>query len=239
MIRFIVRGLITLAGCLFSLTTFAASLQMYPLTVNFCNKETVEPVYVKNTGSEPIGAQLRVYQWQQKDNKEILTPTQSVIISPPIANIPPGREQLVRLVSPVPVPDQGNEQSYRLIIDELPDGKAKNGDSQVHFLLRYSVPVFFGCGTKKIDMSTISARIDSRNSQPRLVVRNTGAQHLKLSKVALISAGKSYLITGGLLGYVLPGNEMAWDLPLKLSAGSAITAAVNDNPTSQTITLTN
>lgn len=235
----------TIAGILFALAasgvstgSYAASLQMYPLTVNFCNGQSAEPVYVKNTGSETIGAQLRLFQWQQKDHKDVLIPTQALISSPPIATIPPGKEQLVRIISPGPVGTGGNEQSWRLLIDELPGAKAKNHDNQVHFLLRYSVPVFFSCANTKADLSAVHASLSNDNGHRQLIIRNNGSQHLKLSEVALVSGGKNYPIAHGLLGYVLPGSEMAWDIPHNLPAGDSITAVTNDNATTQVIPLT-
>ncbi|EGX8131268.1 molecular chaperone [Salmonella enterica] len=236
--RIILGGLFALTGGCFCAGSYAASLQMYPLTVNFCNGEAVEPVYVKNTGSEPIGAQLRLYQWQQRNHKDILTPTQALISSPPIASIPPGKEQLVRVITPGAVPAGGNEQSYRLLIDELPGAQAKSQDSRVHFLLRYSVPVFMSCASKKVDLTTLHASQNNSGGHQQLVIRNTGSQHLKLSNVSLVAGGKSYILNKGLLGYVLPGSEMAWDIPDNLPAGTAINATLNDNASSQAITLT-
>lgn len=236
--RIFPRILLALAGGCFTAGSSAASLQMYPLTVNFCNGQSAAPVYVKNTGTETIGAQLRLYLWQQKGNKDVLTPTQALISSPPIATIPAGKEQLVRIIAPGPTSAPGNEQSYRLLIDELPGTRKQADDNQVHFLLRYSVPVFFGCASPKTDLSAVQASLNTRNGHQQLVIRNNGSQHLKLSNVTLMSGGKGYVITGGLLGYVLPGSEMAWELPKGLPAGSSVTAVTNDNATAQTIPLT-
>lgn len=235
----IVRSLLAMAtGCLCT-TLYAASLQMYPITVNFCHGQSTEPVYVKNTGSEPIGAQLRLFLWQQKDHQDQLIPTQNLISSPPIASIPGGKEQLVRIISPTALSGTGAEQSYRLLVDELPGTKAQTDHSEVRFLLRYSVPVFVNCSAKKIDLSTVYASLQNNGAKRQLLVRNTGQQHLKLSNVSLVAGGKNYPISQGLLGYVLPASEMVWTLPAGTPAGNELSVIVNDNATRQVIPLSN
>ncbi|WP_043081676.1 molecular chaperone [Pluralibacter gergoviae] len=234
----IAGGLLTLAGLCTGMHASAASLQMYPVTVNFCKGASVAAVYVKNTGEENIGAQLRVYQWQQQNHQDLMNPTSELVVSPPITSIPPGKEQLVRVISPAPIASGGPEKSYRLLIDELPQNSAAHSSEQVHFLLRYSVPVFFSCPEQKPDLSAIHASLDSASNRRRLVIRNSGVTHIKLSRVSIESGGKSYLISKGLFGYVLPGSEMTWDLPNSVPAGTSLTATLGNNATSQTIPLT-
>lgn len=226
-------GLLALAGLYMTTSASAASLQMYPVTINFCNQESVAAVYVKNTGEESIGAQLRIYKWQQQGQKDVLAPDSTLIVSPPIATIPAGKEQLVRIVSTASTAPGGQEQAWRLLVDELPDGTHSQRHQVVHFLMRYSVPVFFSCPGKIPDLSTIHASLDS--SSHRLVIRNNGSYHLKLSNLSMISGGKNYLIAKGLFGYVLPGSEMTWKLPKNVPEGTSLTATLSDNATSQTI----
>ena len=236
--RKIIGGLLTLAGLFTAACASCASLQMYPVTVNFCRDSNVAAVYVKNTGEQRIGAQIRVYQWQQRGQKDVMNPTSELIVSPPITTIPAGKEQLVRVISPAPIAANGPERSYRMLIDELPDRAQGHGQEQVHFLLRYSVPVFFSCPGQKTDLSTIHASLVSAGSHRRLVIRNSGTNHLKLSQVSMVSGGKSYPVSKGLFGYVLPGSEMTWDLPNSVPAGTSLTATLSNNATSQTIPLT-
>lgn len=213
----------------------AASLQMYPLTINFCNDESVKPVFVKNTGDESVGAQFRLYKWDQKNRNDILTPTEKIIISPPITTIPPGKEQLVRIISSKPVSFYNDKGSFRLLIDELPGEKQKTSQDKVSFLLRYSVPVFFECDDLKPDLNNISIHIDNNE----LVIYNHGRTHLKLSNVRVNKDNDNYLLTKGLLGYVLPGSEMSWVLPPNISRVTSVTAIINDHAISQTISINN
>lgn len=222
--------------CSLSVFSYAASLQMYPVTVNFCQGQVARPIYIKNTGSAPIGTQMRLYLWQQKNNNDVLIPTQDIISSPPIAAIPAGKQQLVRLI--IPGNSKGHEQAYRLTVDELPDTKSNTSTSQVKFLLRYSIPVFLSCPETKTDISKIRASLDTSGATPRLFIKNTNTQHIKLSNVSLISAGKKLVINPGLMGYVLPGSEMSWFLPKGMNKGTSLSVTINDNETNKTINLT-
>ncbi|WP_404317339.1 molecular chaperone [Klebsiella oxytoca] len=234
----VLSGIISFVGwASYSSVSCAAGLQMYPVTVNFCHGETARPVYIKNTGTSPIGTQMRLYSWQQKNQKDVLTPTQTLISSPPIASVPPGKQQLVRIISPAGT--AGAEQSFRLIVDELPAEPDKTTASQVRFLLRYSVPVFFSCRDSKADISAIRASLETRGSRTRLLIKNRGMYHIKLSNVSLLTAGKKVVISRGLLGYVLPQSEMAWNLPEGIRSGTALSVTINDNETDKTINLTN
>ena len=77
--------------------------------------------------------------------EDVLTPTQDIQASPPIIQVPPNGEQLVRLVR-VGKELAALEQSYRLVIDEIPDPSTPMVNGVV-LRMRYSVPVFVAGAT--------------------------------------------------------------------------------------------
>ncbi|WP_459694369.1 fimbrial biogenesis chaperone, partial [Achromobacter xylosoxidans] len=77
-------------------------------------------ILLRNPGATPIYGQVRVYAWDQAQGDDVLAPTQEIQASPPIIQVPPNGEQLVRLVR-VSKELAPMEQSYRLVIDEIPD----------------------------------------------------------------------------------------------------------------------
>lgn len=230
-------GIISLLCVSLCTGSYAASLQMYPVTLNFCNGETARPIYIKNTGTSPVGTQMRLYTWQQKNRKDVLSPTRLLISSPPMASVPPGKQQLVRIISPAGTPEVG--QAFRLIVDEIPAEKNTSSTSQVNFLLRYSVPVFFSCDRSKTDMAAVHASLETRGPATLLIIKNNGVRHIKLSNVSLITAGKKIVISRGLMGYVLPRSEMAWYLPEGIRSGTSLSVTINDNEINKTINITN
>jgi len=217
--------------------TYAATLQVYPVDINFCGSENAQAIYVKNTGSAAIGAQVRVYHWDQKNNKDTLEETQALLISPPMATIPPSREQLIRVIIPAPASGE-NEQAYRLIVDELPGRSNLAEKDGVRFLLRYSLPVFVNCHHTQPDSTALTFSVDPSVHPAVLQVHNGGNQHVKLENIVLTSGNRKIVMSKGLLGYVLPHREMAWPLPENSKNISAVSFNLNDNEKKQTLHIT-
>lgn len=203
-----------LAACIALVTSFltaqvaASSLQVSPVKLNFKNDENAHAIYLSNNGNVPIRAQVTPVQWLQKENKDVLIETNELIVSPPIIELPAGKRQLVRIITPHSLVSD-SEVDYRLIIDELPGPAVDEYHVRnVNFLLRYSIPVFI---QPHNDSGSNEILVSLRNQH--LVVENRGAKHIKLSDVYLTSLkGRTIPLAHGLLGYVLPGQVMSWPI---------------------------
>lgn len=222
----------TALALLVNSASFAASLQVYPVNINFAAGENVKAIYVKNAGNAPISAQIRIYQWGQKDQDDVLSPTQSLIASPPITAIPAGQQQLIRVILPVPAATN-QEQAYKLVVDELP-GAGTSTERTVRFLLRYNLPVFINTPSAPIDLSQMKFHLDTRTLPAHLWIENNSDKHLKLSNVSLSSGKEKMVVTQGLLGYVLAHSSRSWVLPKGQYSGSTLTFNANDNSSLQT-----
>ncbi|WP_294902021.1 fimbrial biogenesis chaperone [Tatumella sp. UBA2305] len=217
----------------FTSCSYAASLQVFPVNINFSAGENVKAIYVNNTGSDPISAQVRVFRWTQQNKDDVLTETQDLVVSPPMTAIPPGKQQLLRVI--LPAPAGPNEQSYKLVVDELPGTMDKQGEHAVRFLLRYTLPVFINTPKTAIDMKDFTFHLDSHSVPTRLWIENNGPQHLKLSNVILSSGQHQVTISRGLMGYVLAHSTRSWSLPKGNYSGSTLTFTVNDDATTKTV----
>lgn len=234
----LLSGAAIVASCaLFTLPSAAATLQVYPVNIGFCAGETAQAVYVKNTGSAAIGAQIRAYAWHQQNNKEVLSDTGDLLVSPPMTNIPAGRQQLIRVILPAPL-SGSDESAYRLVIDELPGANNMAPKDGVRFLLRYSIPVFVNCKPQPPNPQDLEFTLDRSTRPVMLKVRNNGSQHSKLGNITLLTGGRSQVMSQGLLGYVLPHSEKEWPLPDGISSASSLSLNLNDNEQKQTFTLT-
>lgn len=229
--------LLATLGSLFALSSYAATLQVYPVNVGFCAGETAQAIYVKNVGSAAIGAQIRVYAWHQQNNTDALSETEDLLVSPPMTTIPAARQQLIRVILPVP-PSGDTEHAYRLVVDELPGSSNMAEKDGVRFLLRYSIPVFVNCHDQPVDLKTVSASIDHLAHPAMLRIRNNGTQHIKLSNIALLGGSHRIPMSKGLLGYVLPNSEKEWPLPKGINTASSLSLNLNDNEQKQTIDIT-
>lgn len=228
----------------------AGSLQVSPILLEFEGAQQAQGIWLSNTGPEPLRAQVRVREWSQKTAGDVLADTDVLVASPPILEIAPGERQLVRIVR-LQANAADVERAYRLLIDELP--AAKGADSSgLLFLLRYSVPVFLlptgvqetsaDAGPRRLtDLSGLSASLSNENGNPVLTLGNAGRQRLRLSQlVHVASDGARTELVPGLLGYVLAGQQMSWNLPLpgQVASGGVFEARFNNDAQSQTMQMT-
>lgn len=190
-----------------------ATLQVSPVIVNILPTQPATTLTLGNSGDLPIHGQLRLYAWTQRNGDNVLTPTEALIASPPIVRIEPGERQIVRLVHVAQKPEH-HEQSYRLLVDELPSADAAVTDG-VSIRLRYSLPVF----VQARDAQAPSLHFDVRMAQGEVEVRNDGERHAQLGATRVLDAsGRSVELARGLLGYVLAGQTRRF--PLRWPAGT-------------------
>src|SRR5476649_1937886 len=104
----------------------ASSVLIWPIDPVLEADQQASALWLENRGTETANLQIRVFAWTQSGFDEQYQNQRDVIGSPPVAKIEPGQKQLVRLTRTRDVPP-GQEQAYRIIIDEIPAAKAPNG----------------------------------------------------------------------------------------------------------------
>lgn len=208
----------------------AGGLQVAPVSVTIPERSGV--VWLNNESEEPLRAQVRVFRWTQANGEDVLAETTDVVASPPFAEIAPGTQQVIRLVrfGGGAVAMTTCEQTYRIIVDELPpaDQPATTG---LQYVLRYSVPVYLTNPACQAQPPALTWRIEAADGAVMLVVANAGQFHAQLANAAFIDAqGQRTEITGGLLGYVLPQAERRFVIPVAteaLAVGGNLEVKVN------------
>jgi fimbrial chaperone protein len=225
-----VRGL-ALACLLAAASNASASgLQIAPTSIELAFAGPAQALWLTNTGDHELRAQVRAYQWSQAGGKDALDPTQALVASPPMLTVPPGGRQLVRVIRTGQAAAAG-EQTFRLLVDELPLEAAKG--TGVQYVLRYSVPVFIGVsGTPSLKWSGAPS-----SEGLELTVSNSGSAHAQIREMSLVQPGAAPVsIVPGLLGYVLPGATMHWTIALPAGANAtnaSLKALVNGDATDQ------
>src|SRR5690625_4670723 len=113
--------LLATAGCAGSLA-YASGLQVSPVSLTLQADQNAQGLWLSNTGSSVVHAQVRVYHWTQNGGAKQLTPSRALVVSPPMLAIQPGQKQLIRVIRVGAPPSGPNavEDAYRLAIDELP-----------------------------------------------------------------------------------------------------------------------
>jgi fimbrial chaperone protein len=213
--------------------------------VRLAANENADGLWLTNTGEAPLHAQVRVYHWSQAGGEEKLDASRGLLISPPMLNLEPGARQLVRVIR-TSAPPAEIEDSYRVIVDELPvdepaakDAPAPGHRGALQFVLRYSIPVFLAPKTSAPIAPKLSSSVRREGDVSMLEVSNSGSEHAQLGNLVLVDAqGKRSELSSGLLGYVLPGQTMRW--PLKASAqalasGGSLLSRINSEPAERTL----
>lgn len=195
---------------------WAANLQISPVMINFRGDQNATGINLQNLGEAPIFGQVRVYSWDQKDGEDVLLPTTEVVASPPIVQIAPKGGQTVRLVR-TGARGEAGERTYRVLIDEV----AREGEpavSGVDIKLRYSVPVFVAPAAEGARES-LSWTFFRKDGEWMLRVNNSGPLHAQIGAFSVTNAaGKEFVVSRGLFGYVLSGRVREWRLPLEKTA---------------------
>ena len=221
------RALLFVLSVLIAGPAAAAMLSISPVSLDISAPRTSTKLNLENRGEEPVTVQFRVFRWENNDGKDSLTPTNSVVASPPVATLKPHGKYTVRIVRVANEPVT-SEESYRLLVDQLPK-LAKQPGSRVSFLIRQSIPVFFTTGDGQKATMAWSARIEGQNLV--LTAQNKGRRRAKLSQIRLKGpAGVFTAPAEGLAGYVLSGSSTRWvqPIPRGLAPGAKITIVAQD-----------
>lgn len=188
----------------------AASLQVAPVSVEVLAPGASTIVTLRNEGIRPLVAQIRIFRWLQVNGEEKLEPTDDVVASPPITSLAPKTDYTVRLVRVTKRPLVAGE-SYRLLVDELPD-RATERNGLVSLVLRYSIPVFYYPSTAVETKVTWS--LERRSGRLFVSATNNGDRHARISALKIRDAKGATLSFGnGLTGYVLGRSSMRWAVP--------------------------
>ena len=213
------------------LTARSADLQVSPVRVLFPADQRAQSLQIANSGSQPLEAQVRIQRWTQQGGADQLTPAEDIVVSPAILRVAPGQSQTVRLVR-VDGGPPARELSYRVLVDELPNKSAASANKGLKVLMRYSIPVFIDpapSGPRTTAAAKPPAAIPLTNLEAvraqlvpgaaggtELRVRNDGARHLRISHLSANAKGDAARSLGdGLIGYVLPGQQMSWPVDLR------------------------
>lgn len=201
----------------------AVSLRVAPTTVELIAPDSAAVLNLRNDAKRSINVQIRVFRWSQEGGVEQLQPTSDVVASPPAAELGPNADYVVRVVRVSKTPVQA-EESYRIVVDELPDPSRRKAGT-VSLVVRHSIPVFF----RNADASgpQVSWSLTAKGGSLMLTARNRGDSRLRLSDLALSQGGKRVGGRKGLVGYVLGGAIMQWPIPRtkQLSGGSMTLSA--------------
>ncbi|MDG2535914.1 fimbria/pilus periplasmic chaperone [Sphingomonas sp. HITSZ_GF] len=196
-------------GAAWSCPASAQGLSVDPVVIELPAGKLAGTLRLRNgTGKEHL-VQLRAFVWHQGlDGRDQLSPTDDLVIGPPLVRLGPGKEQVVRVLLRAPVE---GERAYRIVADRLPEAP-KGGQIQVHLTL--SLPLFAGVPRQKDSAEPEWGLVPDGKGGSFLTVRNRAGVHLRFDALALRGGTGAYVeIPSNGSRYVLAGGERRWSLP--------------------------
>ncbi|MFZ1086632.1 MAG: fimbria/pilus periplasmic chaperone [Terracidiphilus sp.] len=180
------------------------ALSVLPVNVFFTPGQRATSLTVNNMGATETAIQIRAYAWSQKDGEDQLTPSDLVVLSPPLAKIAPGASQVVRLIlRQLP---ENSEATYRILIDQIPPPSEAG---VVHVVLRLSIPIFVQPSIRSF--SDVQFHLERDAGQIYLDATNKGNLHDTVRDIELsTSDGHKLKPESGGSPYLLPGASRRW-----------------------------
>jgi len=186
----------------------AGSFQVNPIRVDMSAGVTTAALTIRNDGDEPVVVQLSVLAWSQESGEDKYGTTKEALVTPPIATIAPGAQQVVRIGLRRP-PDPRQELAFRLFVQEVPP-PPKPDFNGLQVALRVSLPVFVAPLAPPTRQLAWSAKIES-DGAIRLTVRNTGNTHVQISDFELRPTDDEVPVAHEAgLAYALAGQSREW-----------------------------
>ena len=201
----------------------ASELSIEPILLEMNAPASTSTITLRSDQDADVTVQTRVMRWSQVDGKETLEPATDVVASPPAVKLSPRSSYVVRIVRVSKQPLVG-EESYRLLVDQLPDSRV-NAPSAVRLLIRQSIPAFFRA--QRLAPAHVDWSLRREGRRLFVTAANSGDEHLRIAFLRLQdAAGRSISFGNGLAGYALGRSSIAWTLsnaPRNFGVGARVT----------------
>ena len=219
--------------------TFAGNFSVTPVRIFMVPRDRAAAITVVNESDEPLVMQADVYTWKQKpDGEDDLQPSEDLFLSPPIIKLAPRARQVVRLAVLKPIAST-EQQTYRLIVREVPEANAPDKAVQVQVALAFSLPVFI---TPPEAKRTLACAIERTGANAaRANCENAGRAYAQPREFALVSSAGTKIASRESGGYLLGGTKRAFELKGAngaLAGGSAKLVVSLDDGSSQSYDVT-
>lgn len=204
----------------------AGQLKLSTIRIDLSDKQPSAVLTLTNTGTGRTLVHLRMMAWSQIAGGDRLEPTDTLLVNPPIADILPGAQQVVRIgyAGALQTP---NERTFRLLIEEVPLQDSTSGQG-VDTILKISMPIFLA---PQSPPSTVLLATLAERGTPALLMLNRGTKHARFSEYTLVGRGGVAGTPHKTSGYVLPGTWMSFrldDKDMALAAPEKVRLTTDD-----------
>jgi fimbrial chaperone protein len=223
-------------GLLIAEAAVAGSFSVSPVRIYMQSRERATAITIVNEAETELVMQAELFLWKQKpDGTDELTPTDDLVLAPPILKVAPKSRQVVRLANLRPVMP-GEQRTYRMVVREIPEAQPKPAaGAQVQIALAFSLPVFITppdarkkltCNAEQPAPGALVAVCENQGqayAQPVTIELTNGAGEVLASKT----------VSGG---YILPQVKRTFELSkgsVPIKGGPAKLAVTQDDGSKQ------
>lgn len=219
--KLFVPAVLLAAAAACALPAGAAQFTITPVRIFMSPRDRAVAVTVTNDSDEDVVMQADLYTWRQKpDGSDDLQLTEDLVLTPPLLKLAPRARQVVRLARLGP-PPAGVQQTYRLVMREVPEARPTN-QLQLQVALAFSLPVFISPPGVKRDLQCGLER--AAPDQVRAVCTNAGSAYAQIRALEVLDARGLKVAARDTGGYLLPSIRRAFDI--RGSAGAIPAGAV-------------
>ena len=219
--------------------TAAGQVMVNPVVIELGAHQRAAAVSVtlSSKARTPMRLQAELLRWEQDlDGQPVLRPSDTLLVTPSIADLQPGAVQLFRVTLRGTRPAPG-ELAYRLILEDIAEPDAATGsgpDVGVRVHMRYDLPVLLAAPGPVVNRllwkpcpAPDAAAMAATPPLPAAAcVRlfNAGNRRVKVQTLVVEGDGWQQRLVINEGDNVLVGSERAWRLPLQAGQVGALRA---------------
>jgi len=194
-------------------SAMAGGFAVVPLRAEL-GKNRTSSLTVTNT-EEAKTFEVRAVSWKQQNRTDSYEKTDDLLVAPATFRLEQGASQVVRIQLNRPLDPA--EHAYRVFIDEVPVAKEIKPNT-LKTLLSMAIPVFVAPASGPIAKGQATLKASLTKDVINIELKNTGNANLKLREWVLTSAKAGDLLKVPSAAYVLSGNTLTGDYPLRIQA---------------------
>jgi fimbrial chaperone protein len=199
----------------------AGGFAVLPLRAEL-GKNRSSSLTVTNT-EEAKTFEVRAVSWKQQNRTDSYVQNDDLLLAPATFRLEKGASQVVRIQLNRPL--DAAEHAYRVFIDEVPVAKEVHPNT-LKTLLSMAIPVFVAPASGPIIKGQAALKASLAKNVISIELSNTGKANLKLREWVLASAKAGELLKVPSAAYVLTGNTITGDYPLRIQADGPLKLTV-------------